>query len=237
METIGRTPQSSVKRQHADVLTEMLAIPGKLVVDVGCGNGHISRDLIRLGADQVIGIDPGTKQLARATSQKLAGAERYVRASAEALPIPSESADIVIFFNSLHHVANPQMDQAFKEAERVLKPNGMMLISEPLAEGPQFDLSKLINDETKVRANAYEKIQDAEQYQLTAISERYYIRDGVHKDFESYKLNSISVNPQRSELFKAHESELHDRFHSLGVKLNDGYHFEQVIRVNLLAKP
>lgn len=234
MTIAGESPSDATIRQHADVIAELLTIPSRIVLDIGCGNGHISRDLARLGAAQVIGIDPGEKQLARALEAPRAGHECYVRAGAEALPFPTDSADVVLFFNSLHHVPMALLDEALAEAKRVLKPKGSVLITEPLARGPQFELSKLINDETEVRAIAYEKIQQAERYDLQPRTETYYIRDGVHADFDSYRLNSTSVNPRRADLFTAHEPELRERFERFGRKQDDGYHFEQVMRVNLL---
>ncbi|MDA0239772.1 MAG: class I SAM-dependent methyltransferase [Proteobacteria bacterium] len=230
----GDTPSNAIIRQHADVIAELLTIPGRIVLDIGCGNGHISRDLARLGVGRVIGIDPGAKQLARALAAPRIGTECYVRAGAEALPLPTDSADVVLFFNSLHHVPMTLLDEAFAEAKRVLKPGGSVLITEPLAQGPQFELSKLINDETEVRAIAYEKIRGADRYALQPRTETYYVRDGVHPDFDSYRLNSTSVNPTRADLFAAHEPELRERFERFGSKQNDGYHFEQVMRVNLL---
>ena len=66
------------EREHADVLADHLALNGKAILDVGCGAGRITRIMAQLGAD-VIGIDPGDRQLARAPWRQLDEFERRRR--------------------------------------------------------------------------------------------------------------------------------------------------------------
>jgi SAM-dependent methyltransferase len=92
-----------------------------LVADVGCGNGTFLRhlrnhrpDLMLLGLD----IAPGI----------LAGVPRpVVVADAQALPLPDRSADAVLAMHMLYHV--PDIDTAIDEADRVLKPGGVLIAS------------------------------------------------------------------------------------------------------------
>ena len=46
------------------------------------------------------------------------------------------------------------MGKALAEAARVLKPGGLALIHEPEPVGGYFELTKLVDDETEVRAAA-----------------------------------------------------------------------------------
>ena len=148
------------ERDHADVLTNHLTLNRKSVLDVGCGAGRITRIMAQLGAD-VIGIDPGDHQLARARAADQVSGESYIQGTAEQLPSQTTTIDIVVFFNSLHHVPVDQLDRALAEARRVLKSAGRVYIAEPLAQGPQFKLSKPFNDETEVRAKAYDAIMSS----------------------------------------------------------------------------
>jgi ubiquinone/menaquinone biosynthesis C-methylase UbiE len=139
------------EQKHQDIMAALVPLPGAKVIDVGCGNGRITR-LIAAASAQVIGIDPGQKQLERARADAPVNGETYIEGSAENLPVADASADIVFFFNSLHHVPEAVMDKALDEARRALKPQGWLFIAEPLAEGPQFLMQQPLNDETEVRA-------------------------------------------------------------------------------------
>lgn len=222
-------------RNHQDVIATLVPLPGAKVIDVGCGNGRITRLIAAAGA-QVVGIDPGQKQLDRARAEAPVNGESYIEGSAENLPVADASADIVFFFNSLHHVPEAVMDKALDEARRALKPQGWLFVAEPLAEGPQFELQKPYNDESEVRARAYEAIGRAKQRGFTELSETRYVADGKHASFEAYRENSVSINPGRAKIFAEREVEIRDRFERFGEKRADGWHFVSPIRVNVLRK-
>ncbi|MDP7599984.1 MAG: class I SAM-dependent methyltransferase [Rhodospirillales bacterium] len=149
---------SSPKRSHADIIKKLLEPNGAKTIDVGCGAGKITRLLTEMGAE-VTGIDPGERQLARARAATPVGNETFVEGVAENLPFDDQSMDIVLFFNSFHHIPKSDLAAAIKEAHRVLRPGGKLYFAEPVADGPQFEMSRLINDETEIRAFAYEVIK------------------------------------------------------------------------------
>ena len=221
------------QRNHQNVMAEAVPLPGSRVLDIGCGNGRITRLIAACGA-QVIGLDPGPQQIARALAEPPVAGERYVQAAGEALPIAEETVDVVFFFNSLHHVPEDAMDAALREARRVLKAQGWLYVAEPLAEGPQFELQKPFNDETEVRAKAYAAIQRARGF--TQVSESRYVADGKLKSFEDWRENSTSISPKRAEFFAKHDAELRRRFEQYGEQRADGWHFPNPIRVNVLRK-
>ena len=109
------------RRRHLDVLRELLDPAGKRVIDVGCGDGALARALTREGA-RVTGVEIDGTMLAPALAALPAGDERYVEGRGESLPFADESADVVIYFNSLHHVPAGLQAKALAEARRVLVP-------------------------------------------------------------------------------------------------------------------
>lgn len=84
--------------------------PGMRVADIGCGFGPLKPVVESLGAEW-IGIEPF------ATDQS------FVRASAEDLPFPDATFDVVIMNAVLEHI--PDVSKAFAEVGRVLKPGGV----------------------------------------------------------------------------------------------------------------
>ena len=209
------------ERDHADVLVNHLTLNRKSVLDVGCGAGRITRIMAQLGAD-VIGIDPGDHQLARARAADQVSGETYIQGTAEQLPSQTSTIDIVVFFNSLHHVPVDQLDRALAEARRVLKSAGRVYIAEPLAQGPQFKLSKPFNDETEVRAKAYDAIMSSGAQGFGHLYETVYRTDSHFEDFEAYRKNSTSVNPARETYFDQNDAALRQKFRDLGERRADG---------------
>jgi hypothetical protein len=222
-------------RDNREVLLELIDVASKDVLDVGCGDGHVARFVTQAGG-RVIGIEPNPVQLARARAAAPAGDETYEEGCGENLKYPDGSFDIVIFFNSLHHVPVADIPEAVDEAARVLRPGGKIYIAEPLAEGPGFELQKPVNDETEVRARAYDAIKHAAAHGLKQTAEVFYNRDMVMESFETWRERSSAINPARRALIDSMEIELRAAFIGLGDARADGVHFDQVIRVNLLER-
>ena len=68
-----------------------------------------------------------------------------------------------MLLNTLHHVPRPLMAQALAEAARVLRPQGLLYVSEPVYAGPLNDIVKLFNEEREVRAAAQAALDAALQ--------------------------------------------------------------------------
>jgi 2-polyprenyl-3-methyl-5-hydroxy-6-metoxy-1,4-benzoquinol methylase len=221
-------------RSHGDVICDFLDLKGKHVVDVGCGAGRLTRTMTQMGAT-VVGIDPGTRQLEKARAAETIGSERFIEATAEELPVDDQSVDVVVFFNSLHHVPMEGMQQALVESRRVLRDGGALYIAEPMAQGPKFEMAKPFNDETVVRAEAYRVIKSAGAIGFREQHETVYTTDISYTDFESFRESSTSIDPVREAYFRAHDEELRQRFEDYAVKRPDGWHFPQFIRVNVLT--
>ncbi len=101
-------------------------LPGKRLLDIGCGPGTLAKRLVADGA-AVTGIDPGAAALE--TARAAVPGARFEAASAEALPFPAAHFDGAVMFNALHHVPDPAA--ALAEAARVLVPGACWLWSSP----------------------------------------------------------------------------------------------------------
>jgi len=226
---------SPSKRTNSEVLTATLDFHDKKAVDVGCGEGHLVRLMTRHGA-KAFGVECNPKQLEVAHAAKPVAGEVYYDGRAEELPFASDSIDVVVFFNSLHHVDVDNMTLALREAARVLKSGGVLYVSEPVAEGSNFELMQPVHDETEVRAKAYEALQGAEELGLSPQSEFTYIHPAVHADFAQFKERLLRTNPHREDAFIQQEEALKAAFKRIGEAVSDGYAFDQPMRVNLFTK-
>ncbi|MBF0168351.1 MAG: class I SAM-dependent methyltransferase [Alphaproteobacteria bacterium] len=221
--------------RNSDVLEELVALSGKRVIDVGAGDGNLTRLMTSRGA-RVTGLECQAQQLAKARAANPAGDEDYLDGGAEAMPLADGMADLVVFFNSLHHVPPALMDRAMQEAARVLKPGGIVYISEPVADGAFFELAKPVDDETEVRKQAYEALMGAAKHGLRMETEHVFLHPMTMKDYEAFRDRIVSANHERKLAVDAMESQLRTSFERLGRKTERGYEFEQPTRVNLLRK-
>ena len=185
-------------RKHAEVLRDHLDLDGALVLDVGCGDGSLVRLLARQGAS-AIGLEPSEAQLARARAAEPAGEEAYLAGVAEGLPFPDGSFDTVIFFNALHHVPVGEQDRRWTRRPAASSLDGLLYVQEPIAEGDYFELIRPVEDETYVRAKAYDAIQVAAQGRLEPVTELTYLAPYEVRDFETLKARLLAVDPGRRE--------------------------------------
>jgi SAM-dependent methyltransferase len=111
-------------RFHRDAFLRLVPPPGRLTLDVGCGEGRLLRDLARRG-HRVVGLDaaPTLARSAREAAPELP----VVRGDAAALPFADATADLVVAFMSLQDVDD--MDRAVREIGRVLAPRGALCLA------------------------------------------------------------------------------------------------------------
>lgn len=221
------------RRNNADVIVETLALDGKRVIDVGCGDGHLARHMAKFGA-RVLGVECSPRQLAKARAAEPARGVEIVEGVGQALPAASGDADYVVFFNSLHHVPAAVMNKALEEAARVLRPGGRVYVSEPIAEGRFFETCRPVDDETEVRALAYNALRTCPA--LKPVQEFRYLHTVRMRTFDAFRDRIISANSEREARFDAMKDELRALFEANGSRADEGWSFDQPMRVNLLDR-
>lgn len=205
------------------------------MVDVGCGDGALVRALVARHA-VAIGVEAAAAPLDRARARTPLGGERYVEGVAEALPLADASVDVVVFRHSLHHVPGEALDRALGESARVLRPGGALYVQEPLAEGPYFELLRLIDDETAARRAAHDALRRAGDHGLRQLREVRFDARVVHADFDDFRDRVVLADASRAARFPVHETKMRERFASLAGVSDAGSEFRQPTRVNLLVR-
>ena len=158
-------------RFHRERFLALLPEPGRLTLDVGCGEGRVTRDLRELGHNAV-GVDSSETMLAAGREADPGG--DYVLADAASLPFPDGHADLVVAFMSLMDVDD--MPGSVGELARVLEPGGRLAVAvvHPINSGHAVD-----------REHPEDNLVLVENY----FDRRYYRdeieRDGLRMAFES----------------------------------------------------
>lgn len=120
------------EEQILPLAAEELAGFGR-VLDVGCGDGQLSR-LAAAQGSEVVGVDPTRSCLDVAVER--GGAVVYARAEAAALPLADASVDAVVACLVFEHV--DAVDAAIAEVARVLRPGGRFafFLNHPILQAP-----------------------------------------------------------------------------------------------------
>lgn len=116
-EWFSSPPGSLLLTRERDLLEQLLeGLFGYYLVQVGClGVGAAPLHASRIRTQVVVGAGAGGTQPAR-----------FLRGSAERLPIASDSVDVLLLPHTLDFTSDPH--QVLREAERVLIPEGRLIV-------------------------------------------------------------------------------------------------------------
>jgi SAM-dependent methyltransferase len=121
----ARRPGHDVfERFHRDQFFDLLPPPGRLTIEVGCGEGRVCRALKQAG-HTVVGVDSSPTLVAAALEAD--PAIPVHRADAAAIPLNDGEADLAVAFMSLQDF--DQLDHAVGEIARVLEPDGVLCLA------------------------------------------------------------------------------------------------------------
>ena len=132
----ARTPNFDAYWRYAPAFFDLVPAPRDRTLEVGCGEGRVSRDLAERG-HRVTAVDATAALLALATQADPNGS--YLRCDAAALPFAAESFDLAVFYNSLMDIDD--MDLSLREAARVLRRGGKLCacVTHPVADAGRFE--------------------------------------------------------------------------------------------------
>lgn len=156
------------------------------VLDLGCGDGQISRLLADAGG-RVVGVDPTWNQIR--VAHERGGGAAYARSEAAELPFVDGSFDAVLACLVFEHIDD--VDGAIAEVARVLRPGGQFsfFLNHPLLQTPG---SGWIDDHTVDPPEQYWRIGPylVEQDSIEQVEHGVFIRF-VHRPLSRY-LNSLA---------------------------------------------
>ncbi len=119
------------RKMHEKVAEEILKRNPIDVLDIACGSGNFLEYLTAQAPQlRLRGTDfaPGMVVVAR---ERLNGKAKISKAVGETQPFPNASFDAVIIMMAFHHF--PKKLEAFKEAQRLLRPGGVLVIADVVA--------------------------------------------------------------------------------------------------------
>ncbi|WP_295544012.1 bifunctional 2-polyprenyl-6-hydroxyphenol methylase/3-demethylubiquinol 3-O-methyltransferase UbiG [uncultured Thiohalocapsa sp.] len=101
---------------------------GKRVLDIACGEGYGSARLATVAA-HVIGVDIA-EDTVRSAQARYAGPNlEFLVGDCASIPVADDAVDVVVSFETIEH--HDQHEAMLREIRRVLRPQGVLLISSP----------------------------------------------------------------------------------------------------------
>jgi SAM-dependent methyltransferase len=159
-------------RFHRDAFLPLVPAPGRRTLDLGCGEGRLSRDLKPLGHD-VVGIDVSPTMLAAARDAD-PEIETHL-ADAAALPFDDGAFDCVVAFMSLQDVDD--LPGAIRESSRVLEAGGRLCLAivHPINSAGRFlsedPESPLVIEGSYLDPSRYEETIERDGLEMTFVSD------------------------------------------------------------------
>lgn len=121
---------------YKTVLLKMIPKNTEVLVDLGCGMGRLFPEYSKK-VKKIIGIDFSPNMLSLAKNYNPSNSKiKLLQSSLEQVPLPNNSADVVITSMVLHHISSPHL--AIQEAYRILKPKGTLCVIDLSKHNKEF---------------------------------------------------------------------------------------------------
>lgn len=101
---------------------------GKVVLDIASGEGY-GTNLLSNHASFVYGVDIDNETVINAEKKYIKSNLKFLHGSTSKIPLEDSTVDLVVSFETIEH--HDEHDQMMKEIKRVLKAEGLLIISTP----------------------------------------------------------------------------------------------------------
>jgi SAM-dependent methyltransferase len=114
---------------------------GSVALDYACGNGKMTLQMAKAGAELAVGIDISEtsvrNSIENAAAAGFSSKTRFLQRDCESTQFPDASFDFVLCSGMLHHL---DLNRAFPELHRILRPGGRVFCAEALNYNPFIKL-------------------------------------------------------------------------------------------------
>ncbi len=175
-------------------LLETLNLDNKTILELGCGGAVMTKKLASNGENRKI-IASEVDKIQHEKNLKLNIENiQFEDYPAEDIKLEDETVDIVLMFKSFHHIPKENMPKALSEIKRVLKPNGLVYISEPLYQGDQNALISIFHEEKYEREVAFENIKKAVDDGIFKLFKEIFFQTPItYKNFDDFRTRQMDV--------------------------------------------
>lgn len=161
-----------------------------IAIDVGCGDGRLTFELLRMGFDRVIATDIDIRPLMalRKELERTGELDKVLLLQCDVtrIPVQTESCDVAICIGVLYYL-NERYEDGLREIHRVLRRGGILVNSEPDLEGALYK-SIFFEELSDVLENYFDR-RFKEQKGDTDYKFKLFSRDEMRKQLASVGLS------------------------------------------------
>ena len=224
-------------RTDAEIYGAVLELDDRDIVELGCGAAAHTRAIATGGHDRrVVAFEVDRVQHERNLALSDLPNVTFRYGGAERIDLADASTDVVMMFKSLHHVPLVELDAALGEIARILRPGGMLYVSEPIFAGDFNEVIRLFHDEQAVRAAAFAALTRAVERGRFELVDEIFFLSPVHfedfADFEQRIIRATHTEHRLDDVTLARVKRAFEPHQGPG-----GADFLAPMRVDLLRKP
>ncbi|MEH2324645.1 MAG: class I SAM-dependent methyltransferase [Nostoc sp.] len=181
-------------------------VAGKHVLDIACGEGY-GCALLANAAKSVVGVDISSEVVEYATNEySTYNNVRFIVGSCDSVPLPDNSIDVVTSFETIEH--HDKHEEMMQEIKRVLKPDGVLIISSPnrltYSDEPKysnpFHVKELYYDELAALLRRYFGYVEIYGQRIAIGSFIFKLENSKANIFKAYTTDSKKVEQKVSSL-------------------------------------
>lgn len=122
-------------------------VKDKVVLDIACGSGYGTNQLLESGAKKVFGVDISEETISYCKEKYTNKELEFTVGDVKRIPLEDKSIDVVVSFETIEHVGEEDQKIFLKEVKRVLTSEGIFIVSTPnslvYGKGNEFHLKEL----------------------------------------------------------------------------------------------
>lgn len=194
----------SIRHYVADLIDRTHLDENTQVLEIACGGGQFSVELIRKSGSHYTGLDLILDLVkdAKTRAQKAKLKATYLHGDAHHLPFEDNSFDLVLVTYSLHHFPKESLDQVTSEVFRVLKKGGVYYVLEPNGLNPIMFKWWLQNSPERVLPLAGKWRETRDLSANETIIYPWTITKSLKTKFSSIQVFGVGFFPKNQPFFK-----------------------------------
>ncbi len=198
-------------------LIETLSLNNKTILELGCGNATMTKKIASNGfGREIIACEVDKIQHQKNLELNIKNIQ-FKLCGAEDIDLEDESVDFVFMFKSFHHIPKKLMHKSLDEIKRVLKPNGLAYISEPLFSGEQNELIAIFHNEEQIRIDAFEAIKEVVKTNKFKLFKEIFFQTEIRYDsFEDFEKKQVNLTYNNDKITSKLKEKIKEKFENFG---------------------
>jgi ubiquinone/menaquinone biosynthesis C-methylase UbiE len=220
-----------------EIMARLLPFADARVLELGCGKAWMTRRMAEAFPVQtIVAMEVDRIQHEQNLALEPLPRIEFRYGGMEAIDLADASVDIAIMLKSLHHVPSHLMNRGLAELHRVVRPGGLVYISEPVFAGAFNEIMQIFHDEEQVRQQAFAAVcQAVEQGLFQHQGQHFFESPGHFENWQAFEQRMLNVTHTEHRIDDTLYEQIRSAF--MAHMTADGAHFMKPSRVDLLLRP